>query len=254
MATPGTSVRLKRLRQRFGIRAPKVAIRTHVAWYWPVFATVVVLSVSLALVAWIFGGSGLFSGFPGGTSAQEVEAMKLRIGDLESELAKVRAVADSGESRLNVERATQQQLVRQVGLLESENANLKQDLAFFENMGKQPAADGENDINISRLRVEPESRAGQYRFRMLLVRKGVRSGKETRGAVQLLVKVQQDGKDAMIAFPSEADRDAPQYRYEVRHFQRAEGVFLVPDGAVAKDVEVRLVQDGAVRARQSVTL
>ncbi|MBI4742466.1 MAG: hypothetical protein HY777_13155 [Betaproteobacteria bacterium] len=254
MATTGASVKLKRLRQRFGIRAPKVAIKTHVAWYWHALATVAIASVTLAFAAWIFGAGKGFPGFQSGSSEQEIEALKLRVGELESELGKVRSVADSSESRISMERATQRQLVRQVGMLESENANLKQDLAFFESMGMVAAADGENGVNISRLRVEPESRSGQYRYRMLLVHKGGRQTKESRGALQLLVKVQQEGKDAMIAFPSEAERDSQQYRYEVRHFQRAEGVFSVPAGAVVKGVEVRLVQDGVVRARQSVIL
>lgn len=54
MATSSAAVKLKRLRQRFGISAPRVAIRTHVAWYWRALATVVVLSLSLALAAWIY--------------------------------------------------------------------------------------------------------------------------------------------------------------------------------------------------------
>ena len=40
MATSGASVKFKRLRQRFGISAPKLAIRTHVAWYWRALAII----------------------------------------------------------------------------------------------------------------------------------------------------------------------------------------------------------------------
>jgi len=41
---------------------------------------------------------------------------------------------------------------------------------------------------------------------------------------------------------------------EVKHFQRAEGVLLVPVGAVLKSVEARILQDGVVRTRQSINL
>ncbi len=50
MATPGASVKLKRLRQRFGINAPKLAIKTLAVWYWCALAVIVILS---ALAAWI---------------------------------------------------------------------------------------------------------------------------------------------------------------------------------------------------------
>jgi hypothetical protein len=254
MATTSTALRLKRLRQRFGIRAPKVAIKTHVAWYWQVLATVAIASVSLALAAWIFDAGKEIAGFQSGTSAKDIERLHLRISELEAELNKVRSIADSSESSISMERATRQQLVKQIGVLESENTNLKQNLAFFEGMGSAPATDAEAGINISRLRIEPASRSGEYRYQMLLVHKGGRQGKEFKGALQLLVKVQREGKDAIITLPSETEPNSLQYRLLIRHFQRAEGVFAIPSGAVVQSVEARLLQDGVVRARQSVTL
>ena len=255
MATSGTSIRLKRLRQRFGIRAPKLAIKTHVAWYWRALGAVLITSISLVLAAWLFDLSKSMAFFSSDTPSRETQALRLRITELEAELSKVRSIADSSESSLGIEHATQQQLARQVGALESENAGLKQDLAFFESMGSAPAAAGdESGVSISRLRVEPESRNGQYRYRMLLVHKGGRQTKEFKGALQLLVKVQQAGENAMITIPSESEQNPQRYRFEVRYFQRTEGVFSVPSGTVVKSVEARLLQDGIVRARQSVTL
>jgi hypothetical protein len=254
MAIASASVRLKRLRQRFGIRAPKVAIRTHVAWYWRALATIAIASISLALAAWIIDAGRGIADFPSGASAKEIQALQLRIVELETELSKVRAVADSSESSLRMENATQQQLARQVNALESENANLKQDLAFFESMGVASAIEEDSGVNISRLRIEAETTSGQYRYKMLLVHKGGRQAKEFKGVLQLLVKVRQGGKDAMITLPSESGTNLAQYRFVIRHFQRAEGVFVVPAGAVVQGVEARLLQDGVVRARQSVTL
>ena len=47
MATSRVAVKLKRLRQRFGISAPRVAVRTQVAWYWRALKMIAILSVSL---------------------------------------------------------------------------------------------------------------------------------------------------------------------------------------------------------------
>jgi hypothetical protein len=254
MATAGSSVKLKRLRQRFGISAPKLSIRTHVAWYWRALAAVAVLSVSLAFAAWIYDAGRRIAGFHSGESNREIQTLREHVVELDAELAKLRSIAGSGESNLQIERATQQQLIRQVKALESENASLKQDLAFFEGLIPASEAGGEVGVKISRLRIEPENVNGQYRYQMLLVHNGGRQAKEFRGALQLLVKVQQAGKDAMITFPSEAERGMQKFNFEIKHFQRAEGVFSVPPGAVVKSVEARLLQDGVVRARQSVTI
>lgn len=254
MATSSTSVRFKRLRQRFGISAPKLAIRTHVAWYWRALALIAILSLSLALAAWIYDAGRRIAGFHSDESVREIQALRNYVMEIDRELTKLRSLAGSGESSLQMERATQRQLSAQVKSLELENAALKQDLAFFE--GLMPASEVGDDAvaKIDHLRVDPEGAAGEYRYRMLAVNNGGRQNREFKGTLQLLVKVQQGGKDAIITLPSETESNPQRFRFEIKHFHRLEGVFSVPAGAVIKDVEARLLQDGVVRAKQSVAL
>jgi hypothetical protein len=254
MATSSASLRLKRLRQRFGISAPKVAIRTHVAWYWRALAMIGILSISLALAAWIFDAGRRIAGFDSNESVREIQALRNYVMEIDEELTKLRSLAGSGESSLQIERATQKQLSRQVKSLELENAALKQDLAFFE--GLMPASGGgdETGIKIERLRVEPEGASGEYRYRMLVVNNGGRQAKEIKGSLQLIVKVQLNGKDAIINVPSDNDPNPQRFRFEIKHFHRLEGRFSVPDEALIKGVEERLLQEGVVRAKQSATL
>ena len=254
MATSSTSVRLKRLRQRFGISAPKLAIRTHVAWYWRALALIAILSLSLALAAWIYDAGRRIAGFHSDESIREIQALRNYVMELDGELTKLRSLAGSGESSLQMERATQRQLSVQVKSLEVENAALKQDLAFFE--GLMPASEVGDDAaaKIDHLRIDPEGAAGEYRYRMLVVNNGGRQSREFKGSLQLLVKVQQGGKDAIITLPSETEPNPQRFRFEIKHFQRLEGAFSVPAGAVIKGVEARLLQDGVVRAKQSVSL
>lgn len=254
MAIASASVKLKRLRQRFGISAPKLAIKTHVAWYWRALVTVAVLSVSFAIAAWIYDAGRRIAGFQSEESGRAALSLREQVAELSGELIKLRSIAGSGESSLQIERTAQQQLAQQVKALESENSGLKQDLAFFEGLIPASESAGEVGVKINRLRIEPEFLAGQYRYRMLLVHNGGRQAKEFRGGLQLLVKVQQGGKDVMITLPSESEQNSRQFRFEIKYFQRVEGVFLVPVGAVVKNVEARVLQDGVVRARQSVAL
>jgi multidrug efflux pump subunit AcrA (membrane-fusion protein) len=254
MATSSASVKLKRLRQRFGISAPRVAVRTHVAWYWRALAMIAILTISLALAEWIYDAGRRIAGFDSNESVREIQSLRNYVMELDSELTKLRSVAGSGESSLQIERATQKQLSRQVKSLESENEALKQDLAFFEGLMPASGLGEEVGVKIDRLRIEADSKSGEYRYRMLVVNNGGRQAKEIKGLLQLLVKVQRGGKDAMITIPSDTDPNPQRFRIEIRHFHRLEGVFSIPDDAVIKGVEVRLLQDGVVRARQTATL
>jgi hypothetical protein len=254
MATSAAAVKLKRLRQRFGISAPKLAIKTHVAWYWRVLAIITILSVSLAAAAWVYDEGMRIAGFHSNESLREIQSLRDHVMELDAELTKLRSLAGSGESSLQIERATQKQLSWQVKALEAENAALKEDLAFFE--GLMPASDAADEmaVRIDHLRIEPDGAADEYRYRMLVVNNVGRQAKELKGMLQLLVKVRQDDKDVMLTLPSATEQNPQRFRFEIKHFHRLEGVFSVPKGAVVKSVEARLLQDGVVRARQSVTL
>ncbi len=174
--------------------------------------------------------------------------------ELDGELTKLRSLAGSGESSLQIERATQRQLSRQAKALELENAALKEDLAFFEGLMPASESGDEPGVRIDHLRIEPSGIVGEYRYRMLVVNNGGRQAREFKGGLQLLVKIQQGGKDVMITLPSGTEPNPQRFRFEIKHFHRLEGVFLVPSGVVVKEVEARLLQDGTVRARQSVIL
>ena len=254
MATSGASIKLKRLRQRFGINAPKLAIRTHVAWYWRALAIIVMLSVSLALAIWIYDAGRRIAGYQSNESEQEIQSLRNRVTELDAELNKLRTLAGSGESSLMIERATLDQLSRQAKTLELENVALKEDLAFFEGLMPSSVAGEEVGVRIDKLRVEPTGALGEYRYRMLVINNGVRQAKELKGSLQFLVKTQQGGKDVMITLPSGKEPERENYRFELKHFHRLEGVFSVPSGAVVEEVEARLLLDGVVRVRQSVTL
>ncbi len=255
MATPGASVKLRRLRQRFGINAPRVAVKRHVPWYWRALFIIGVASVSMASAAWIYDAGRRFTGHePSYGTGEEIRSLRSHVMELDGELTKLRSLAGAGESNLQMERATQRQLASQVKLLEAENAALREDLAFFE--GLMPGSDtaDEAGIRIDRFRVEPTGMSGEYKYRLLVVNNGGRQAKELRGSLQLLVKVRRDGNDAIITMPSPGEKDVSRFRFDIKHFHRMEGVFTVSREVSVLGVEARLLQDGAVKASQSLVL
>lgn len=254
MASSGTSVRLRRLRQRFGINAPRMAIRTHVPWYWRALSIIAIVSISLAVAAWVYDAGRQIAGYHMNESAEEIRALRNHVMELDGELTKLRSVAGTGESSLQMERATLRRLVSQVKALEEENAALREDLAFFE--GVMPGSDTTEDssLRIDRLRVDAAGTDGEHRYRLLVVNAGSRQLKEIKVDLELLVRVRHEGKDAIIALPSSSTGDQNKFRFDIKYFHRVDGYFSVPHGARILSVEARLLQDGLVRAKQSLSL
>lgn len=241
---------LRRLRGRFGIAAPRVAVRTHLPWYWRALAVVLLSGASLALAGWIYDAGRRFAGFHQEISEHEITAMRDQIARLEADLESARKIANSSESRLRIESTSQDRLAKQISALEEENARLKADLATFENLAGSQTGSG---LAISRLQILPAG-DGIYRYRLLLAQTGDKKDKEFNGMIQLVAIVQRGKDTAMMQFPSADDPAAKQYQVSFRHFRRLEGSFKVAGDARIQRVEARLLQDGVVKASQSVSL
>jgi len=135
--------------------------------------------------------------------------------------------------------------------LESENARLREEVAIFESM---LSADGRNAIPLSirRFKVEPQAQRGEYRFGLLLLASGLRRG-EFRGRYELLVRLTEEGRSAMITLPETAESAAPGFGLDFKHFQRVEGTFRVAPAARVESVQVRIYEAGSVQVRATET-
>jgi len=250
-ASSRLALNLRRLRSRFGISAPRVLVRTHLPWYWRALAVVVLSGASLALAGWIYDAGQRFAGFHQGASEHEIAGMRERMAQLETDLEAARKVANASESRLRIESTAQERLTAQIRALEEENTRLKSDLATFESLAGEQV--GNSGLAISRLQILPVG-GGEYRYRLLVAQTGEKKEKEFNGMIQLVATVQRGKDTAMIQFPAAGDPAASQYQVRFRYFRRLEGTFKLAAEARIQRVEVRLIQDGAVKASQSVAL
>jgi len=221
-----------------------MTVQTHVAWYWRMLGLVVALSCSFALAAWIYDAGRRFAGFDRSEAEQELSQLRESVGTLGKEITVLRASVDASESKLQIERTAQTQLGRQVKALEDENARLKEDLAFFENL--IPSENRDNTLLINRFRVDAGTLPGEFRYRLLLLQGG-RRDKPFQGNLQLLVTLQQAGKDAIITLPEEGAAQA--YKISFKYFQRVEGTFRVAPEARVRSVQVRIFEAGSAQAR-----
>ncbi|MDZ4254158.1 MAG: DUF6776 family protein [Sulfuritalea sp.] len=212
---------------------------------------VLLAGASLALAGWIYDAGQRIAGFHQGASEHEITEMRERIAQLESDLESARKVANASESRLRIESTSQEQLTAQIRTLEEENTHLKSDLATFESLAGGQV--GNSGLAISRLQILPAG-DGEYRYRLLLAQTGEKKDKEFNGMIQLMATVQRGTETAMMQFPAAGDPAASQYHVNFRYFRRLEGTFRVGTDVRIQRVEARLIQDGAVKASQSVTL
>lgn len=243
--------RLWKLRQRFGIAAPRVAVRTHVPWYLRWLGLALVLAVSGASAIWIYDTGRRFAGFDHREAELEIASIRRERDAANEELSRLRDFAGAAESKIAIERTAQQNLAKQLRAAEAESARLREELAVFE---RTLSADPKTaaPLSIQRFKVEPELLPGEYRFHLLLLAMGPQRG-DFKGRYELVVNLTEDGRDAMITLPRPGAAVEQGFDLGFKHFQRVQGTFRVNPGAQVKSVQVRVYEAGASQARATQT-
>ncbi|MGQ0653692.1 MAG: DUF6776 family protein [Betaproteobacteria bacterium] len=243
--------RFWRLRQRFGIAAPRVAIRSHIPWYWRWLGVTLLLAVSAASAAWIYDAGRRYAGFDSTEALQELGQLKAELGDARAELERLRAIANAADSRVSIERTAQQRLAQQIRALEQDNARLREELATFESMLSAETR-AVQSLAVHRFKVEPVL-PGEYRYRMLLVTPSARREREFNGRLELVVNLTEGGQSAIMSFPEPADAGASAFRLSFKYFRRVEGSFRISPKARVESVQVRVYETGSSQPRASHT-
>ena len=233
------------MRRRFGISAPRVAVRTRVPWYWSLTAAVTLI-LALSVGAWVLLRTG--TGVGETETITELRRLRERVEVLDEENRRLRETVAGGERQIQIEAATHESIARQGRAIAAENAALREDLAFFQSMAPHP---GDGGITVNRFELEPGLLDGDRRFRLLVVQPRER-GHDFRGRLQLAVEVEQDGARKTVQVPPPGENPA-QLSLEFRFFQRVEGGFRIPPGAAVKRVEVLVMEQGFSSARSSRT-
>jgi hypothetical protein len=249
------SGRLWKLRQRFGIAAPRVAVTSHVPWYWRWVGVAILLGISAASAAWIYDAGRQFAGFDRSEALSELQSLKASLSDAHAELDRLRALANAADSRLSIERTAQQNLAQQIRALEKDNARLREELATFESMLASETRTA-STVTVYRFKVEPDVLPGEYRYRLLLLTPTSRQQREFHGRLELVVNLTEGERSAIMSFPEPADAGAAAFKLGFKYFHRVEGIFRVSPKAKVESVQVRVYEGSATqpRATHSVTL
>lgn len=236
-------MRLKLLRRRLSIGAPRMIVRSHLPWplRWAVAALMLGFSAALALWAFEFGRN--IAGLDR-RSVDELQQLRVEVAQLRAEREKAISIANTAESLLKTEKTVQDKLAQQLKLAEAESMDLKADLGFFERLLPAGAAEG---VMIRGLQAEAKA-PGQMRFQLLAMQAGKRAS-EFNGRYDVVLSGTLDGKPWV--FP----RAGGAQPLQVKQYARVEGVIDHPPQAVVKTVSVRVMDlNGTVRASLTVKL
>lgn len=242
----------RRAKRRFGISAPRLSVRPHVAWYlrWSLLLPFVLAALVLV---WYAYNSGLeLAGFHRVKTQRELSDLRARLVALTEENARLAKLSAQYRQQITMAEGSNQETARQLQSLNDENARLQQDLNFFQNLTTENGKEGE--LAIHRLSLERDKIPGEYRVRMLLVQSGERV-KEFTGGYQLVATVIQNGRKSTRLFPSSLSGDE-QFGVNFKYYQRLEQNLKLPQDVQLQNIQVRLFEHGVAepRVRQSVNL
>lgn len=234
---------LRRFKRKFSISAPRLAVRPHVSWYvrW---AIVLPFVMAAGVLVWWAYDSGLeFAGFHRGQAEQELAQLREQIVILKREAATLASQAAAYERQGQIEHAANLEMAQQLKLVNDENIRSQEDLAFLQSLSLSGTREGE--LSVHRFRIERDTLPGEYRYGLLLVRRGQQRAKEFQGRLQLLVTARHDGKKTLLLFPQEnALPEDKAYQLNFKYYQRIERSFQLPPDTTVESVQVRIFERG----------
>ncbi|MBL8372308.1 MAG: hypothetical protein JNK28_13050 [Burkholderiaceae bacterium] len=239
-------MRFRLLRRRLTISASRMAIRSAMPWpiRWGLAAVVMGFCAAIGLWAFEFGKeiAGLDRG-----AKQELAQLRQEVVSLREERDKAQTVANTSGSLLTAEKVAQERLVAQLRHLEAENAQLRDDLGFFEKLAPVAGTDG---IAIRGLQVERLSTSGPttgLRWQVL-VQQLSRQVAAFDGRIDVVVSGTLDGK-TWTSVPPLASTSL-----QFSQHRRATGLVELPARVIPATLTVRVIEGQVTRASQTVKI
>ena len=242
----------RRLRSNFGIRSSRMTIRSHLAWYWRWLLNLLMMAAVAGTVWWLVENSYRITGFNREEAKEQIATLGEENARLKRELEAARTIVAERDRQLAIDKASQMELARNVTQLQDENSALKEDLGFLRNIMSSGATP--EGLAIANLKVEQDGSPGEYRYRMLLTQGGQRR-QDFKGRIQVLARVANQGSMATLTFP-DASAEESAGIVEFRFYQKVEGRFRIPEGALLKGYEIRVLAlpGGQVKLSRSVNV
>lgn len=182
-------------------------------------------------------------------STQEAAVLNDQLATLQTTTTELQDELSRHKELIKLDKETRSQLQLLIANLESENAKLKEDLAFFEGFIPGSLQGG---VSLKRLQVNEDTVPNQYRYKALVIQGSQRP--EVTLNVQMLIKVLNKEGSSVIVLPDKETSADPQFTIKLTRFSRVSGMFTLPEGSKLQSVEMRILEAGAIRAQSTIKL
>ncbi|MEY4729869.1 MAG: hypothetical protein RL020_1027 [Pseudomonadota bacterium] len=149
----------RQMRGKMGVPPQRIRVQNHVAWYWKWVALAVGLTLITGLVWWMFDAGQRLAGFDKDTSQRQVAELTEAKQQLTEENGKMRVSLTELERQAQIDKSSQTEITKTLTQLQDENANLKEDLAFFRSiMSTSASPDG---LSVYNFKLDTDSSANE---------------------------------------------------------------------------------------------
>jgi hypothetical protein len=241
---------MRSLKRKFGISAPKVAVRPQIPGYVRWLAITILAALAVALSWGMYDAGRKFAGFDKNEINYELERLSQLNTRLQRENDELRMKMASLDRQSQMDHVAREDIGKQVKALETENIRLKEDLAFFQNLGAIPGKT-EQRVSIGRLKLERGQLPGEYHYSLVLVQGGQRQ-KDFQGSLEFAVNFQQNGQKMVMPLASENPSKMLDVRF--KFYQRVERSFRMPPDATVESMQVKVFENGIAQAKLMQTV
>ena len=242
--------RLKQFRKHFGVSAPKLSVKTHVAWPWRALG----LGCVLAIISWMvwtgFDAGRLLGGFYKSEAEERRLQLEGQVANLSEENRQLLSRVTRLESEGQMAKGAQDSLTRQALALQTENTQLKEELSYLQQLVSGNSKEGA--ITVQRVTVERDG-PEQVHVRMLVVQGGAK-GVPFSGQLSLGLELQQDGRRQHINLPEDQQETAMALKLNFTYYQRVDATVRVAPGATVRTLQARVFQAGSTQPRVTQTV
>jgi hypothetical protein len=217
-----------------------LVVRTHAPKRRAVLlGAAVLLAVGVLYAAFEIGRYD--AGFRVVDSVRGALSASARIRSLEAENAKQRGQLEAAEVARRVDQEGYKQVNKNLGDMQSQIARLNQDLSFYRGL-VQP--DSVIHVKVQQMQIVPETVAGQYRLKFVLMQTG-KPDKEVAGSAAITIDGLQQGKPSSLALAQVAPSRRVSLAYSFKYFQDYEELIQLPQGfePTRVGVEIRSGKD-----------
>lgn len=249
------NLRRKLMLRRMSISAPTLSIGARTPWWLRLLFVFVGLALAAAAGVWLYEQGSEFAGFNKDSVQKELERLRTENKTLQDDRERLTKSSIAAESSLIIEKSTAKQISAQSKLLEAENAQLKEDLRFFESL--LPATGGSDAISVRNLRGQLDL-ANNLLIVRLLVMQGGKQVNNFTGTVQVTAAGVVDGKPANWSYPSAGASTEALGKLNFSRYQRVELTIPLANEpaktAMLRSLQVKVLQGTAVKAQAAGTV